>query len=397
MNDIFYYVLLFIILVIILLGYILISFFYNKYTDYETTTNNNFQKTQNYINTSTKIIDTNIKTLDGNYKDMSKLHSTNISNLNDKINLTSNLFDISLNRATSNLNERDKVLQTNINTTNTNLNNYDMNMKKYFEFKDQGSVINNALFNYQFTPTSVSSINIISEIAATSGMTVRTDANSKKNFNVCDNGIGANMRCMNLNVKDKDFNLYSVDANVSNFNILNNNNKPLAIFDINNNSIYFGSNLTDSAFNIENNTNININQDININKNKNLKICDNQEGINKKCINLNVNQGVFNMADNNNKIFSSYNLNENKYYFGSSNATYSPFYIEGNQAYVNGIQGSLSNNIYMGNSNISYINSRLQLLKPLAFSGSYGDITGVPTFSAVATSGSYNDLLNKPS
>ena len=387
MNDIFYYVLFFIILIIILLGYIIISLFYNKYTDYETTTNSNFLKTQNYINTSTKIIDTNIKTLDGNYKDMSKLHTTNISNLNEKINLTSNLFDLNLTRTSSNLSQTDRNLQTNINTTNTNLNNYDMNIKKYFEFKDEnGNTINNSLYNYRFSPTNINplSMNIISEITSISGMTVRTDVNNKKNFNICDNGIGANMKCMNLNVKGNDFNLYSVDANVSNFNILNNNNKPLAIFDINNNSVYFGSNLTDSALNIQNNTSINVNQDININKNKNLKICDNQEGVNKKCINLNVNQGIFNMADNNNKIFSSYNLNENKYYFGSSNSTYSPFYIEGNQAYVNGIEGSLSNNIYMGNSNISYINSRLQLLKPLAFSGSYNDLSDKPSPPAAA-------------
>lgn len=37
------------------------------------------------------------------------------------------------------------------------------------------------------------------------------------------------------------------------------------------------------------------------------------------------------------------------------------------------------------------------LNKPTLFSGAYSDLTGKPTYAAVATSGSYNDLTSKPS
>jgi len=126
---------------------------------------------------------------------------------------------------------------SNINSSlNNSLNNFDSALKKYFTFSEGNQRIsNNKIFEHVFSGVTPN-LELISHVDTVSGITVKTPANTidNKNLKVCNNLDG----CIHMNVDNDGFNI--TPENLDNLTINSKQNKPLAMFDMQNDSIYFG-------------------------------------------------------------------------------------------------------------------------------------------------------------
>jgi hypothetical protein len=235
MNDTVFYIILILIVVLLFLAYLLIAYFYNSYDTYKIKTNDNFTKTKDYINNTTKTLDTNMTTLNINTNNK---YAAIIDNIKNENNIKFNKIDSNLLLVSSN----NFKLESNITSNTTNLNNFDRNIKQYIEFKDNNNNINEAIFNHTFGAIPNLSLNIIRNITAISGMTIKTDELNSNQFRICDNDI-TSTNCIDMSVKNGIFNIYPSDIqnnNVNNLKISAKNKNTLANFDLTNNNIYLG-------------------------------------------------------------------------------------------------------------------------------------------------------------
>ena len=279
MNDTVFYIIMILIVVLLFLAYLLIAYFYNSYDTYKITTNDNFTKTKDYINNTTKTLDTNMNTLNINTNNK---YGAIIDNIKNENNIKFNMMDSNLLKINSN----NLNLQSNITSNTTNLNNFDRNIKQYIEFKDNNNNINEAIFNHAFSAIPNLSLNIIRNITAISGMTIKTDDLNSNQFRICDNDI-TSKNCIDMSVKNGIFNIKKSDTDI-NYNNNNNNNvnnlkikgnrifgsssrigingvlennvyyreDDLVNFDLSNNSILFGGDEYNASMYIDAKTNI---------------------------------------------------------------------------------------------------------------------------------------------
>jgi hypothetical protein len=230
MNELFYNLIIIIVIVVLFLAYILIAYFYNSYINHKSDVKTNFKETTSYINTTTTKIDNNI--------------NTRSSAINARVDAVDTKYrDINIdfsNRLASN-NVRITGLDNSITSNSSNLNNFDSGIKQFIEFRDNNNNINDYLFKYRFSAVPNLSMNLIRNVSAISGMTIKTNDTNNK-FRICDTNIGES-NCIDLRVHKGTFDIMPSaikDNNVSNINFYGMNNKVLANFNLESNNIYLG-------------------------------------------------------------------------------------------------------------------------------------------------------------
>lgn len=243
MNDIYYYLIIIVIIIVLVLVLILIYQFYGSYNDYKIKINDNLEKTKNYINSTTIKLDNNIK---NNTNDINRIDNDLRTRINSvSSDLTATKSDVAATRTNI------ATLTTNATLDSANLSNMDTNLKRYFEFRDGSTPINQALFNYRFNSTP--NLNLLNNITAISGMTVKTDTNNL--MRICDNSISTS-NCIDMNINNGSFDIFpspTLNNNINNINIYGKDKIAIAKFDVANSNIYLGSDGDNAALFINKN------------------------------------------------------------------------------------------------------------------------------------------------
>lgn len=161
--------------------------------------------------------------------------------------ITTNSGDIS--RLTS----RSSNLERNYADVDGNISDFDAQLKKFFSFKDNNSVLtaSQKLYDYAFGSVTPD-LDLITKVTATNGMTINTP-NADMSFKICNNSSN----CISLNVTDRSFNIKP--ANLDDMTFLSKSNKPLARFDMENDKLFFGG-INDSAPMYIHNSNLYLNE-----------------------------------------------------------------------------------------------------------------------------------------
>jgi hypothetical protein len=136
---------------------------------------------------------------------------------------------------------------TNVPTLNTNMNSLDAALKRYFKFSDNNQAISDRkIFENVFTGVNPN-LELLSRVVTANGLTIRTsiDNINNKNLKICNN----DNKCVNMNVNDSTFNI--TPENVTVLNINSNINpttfRPMARFNLQNNTIDINGNLNVSG------------------------------------------------------------------------------------------------------------------------------------------------------
>lgn len=235
MNDLYYNLILVVIIIVLFLSLILIAYFYNSYTNNKATVKDNLYETKDYVNDTTRILDENIKM---SYDDNNK----RIDKLDDKYKAINRDLTKNVNTNTTDINRLKTGIQDNNDRMTSNLNKFDKNMKQYFEFRSSGSIINDSIYNYTFSAVPNLSMNLITDITALSGMTIKTDDKLGKNMRICDEGVNQ-INCIDMSITDGTFNIKPspvTSNNVNTINIKGRDESKIANIDLVNNNIYLG-------------------------------------------------------------------------------------------------------------------------------------------------------------
>ena len=137
---------------------------------------------------------------------------------------------------TSNLNIVDQSLTKKHIDDSSDLNAFDSALKNYFSFGDNNlSIQNEKLFEHVFSRISPN-LELLSHVNTAQGLMVNTNNEilDSRNMKICNE----DRNCIYMNVNDDGFNI--TPDNVSNLTINSTEKTPLAKFDLQNNSIYFG-------------------------------------------------------------------------------------------------------------------------------------------------------------
>ena len=255
MNDLYYNIIIIVLVLVLFLAYILIAYFYNSYNNYKEDVDDNFDRTKNYINSTMTKIDTNIRTSVNENNNKITNTCNYINDINSKVNRldlrTNDNYD-TLNRNINSANSNINNTNINLNTTNSNLlnnqinlNKFDTNLKQFFQYKSNGTTINDAIFNYQFGVgvSSNFSLDLLRSVNAISGMTVQTD--NTNNFRLCDKS--SNQNCMDMSIDNQGLNIFPTSSTLNSNNTTNNiyiydktKTNIIAKFDLANKGIYLG-------------------------------------------------------------------------------------------------------------------------------------------------------------
>ena len=191
MLDIILYTILIIIIIICI--YILINFIYD-YLSYKVSNDNKINNATSIINTDLHITQDNIKNLQTNMN----------SNLTNITRDYSNVIAINNNNIIKTI-DNNNSFTSNI---NSNIFNFDNALKQYFIFDETNNsgtinTINTALFKYTFNNITPKKLNILSEVNAMSGITIKTapTTTSKDNLRICDNQA-TTPNCLNFNLNN---------------------------------------------------------------------------------------------------------------------------------------------------------------------------------------------------
>jgi hypothetical protein len=241
MNESYIILIIIIIILVLSLSFILISYFYNSYSNNKIVVNDNLVKTKDYINNTTNTLNSTIKE---NQNSIDKVDML----LSNKINKNSTDISVNSNNITTLKNNLGLITNV-VNNNNSNIVNYDKNLKQYIEFKNNNTTINDALYNHRFEVVPNLSMNFLRNITAISGMTVKTN-NTTNTMRICDNNVD-NTNCIDMNINNGSFDIYPSAINSNNINNINiyskNKNKVLANFNLANNNIYLGGANEDAA------------------------------------------------------------------------------------------------------------------------------------------------------
>lgn len=199
------------------------------------------------------------------------LLTSNIGHLSSNIDtMTSNMSMVEKNRnsiysITSNIAEHDRLItrtqenvsnmtnsiqesKTGVEEVSNNMNNLDNNLKKYFNFSDNQEALNNdRLFEHRLSGIQPE-LDVISRVTAIGGMIVKTpeEISHDKNMKICNE----QNNCIQLNVNSNGFNI--TPDNLNKMTINAKDTQPMALFDMENKSIYLGGVDNNSPLFIEN-------------------------------------------------------------------------------------------------------------------------------------------------
>ena len=137
---------------------------------------------------------------------------------------------------TSNLNMVDKSLTQKHNDDSSDLNAFDSALKNYFSFGDNNlSIQNEKLFEHVFSRISPN-LELLTHVNTAQGLMINTNKEvmDSRNMKICNN----EKNCIYMNVNDDGFNI--TPDSVNNLTINSTEKTPLAKFDLENNSIFFG-------------------------------------------------------------------------------------------------------------------------------------------------------------
>lgn len=268
-------------LIIIIVILLLVAFGVIIYTTYD---NIEYRQT---VDDTLGNTTTHVKDIDGDVGILSSniyLMSSNIYNVTKDINVvTSNMYkvtgemravDMNIDRIRKNVAEQDRIIMENTQTVNdmtnnmaatiesvesmkrsnfgindvTNyMSNLDGNLKNYFNFSDNQEALNNdRLFEHRLSGIQPE-LDIISRVTATGGMIVKTpeEISHDKNMKICNE----QNNCIQLNVNSYGFNI--TPDNLNKMTINAKDNQPMALFDMENKSIYLGGDDNNSPLFIE--------------------------------------------------------------------------------------------------------------------------------------------------
>ena len=253
MSVIFFIMFLIVIGIVIYLVYDYMEYKDNVDVAFDISTkhiNDNFEKvSEDMDKTELKIDDTDklARSVDVKaYNIDSKLKSTQKAFNQFQAGYRDNIRDINHNfQLTQN---NDGILNNWVQSNKKSLDNFDEALKKYFLFSENGqSISNEKIFNHVFSDVNPN-LELLSQVQTVSGVTIKTPLNKidTKNFRICN----SQNNCINMNVDNDGFNL--TPENVSNLTIHSQSNKPLAKFDLKNESIYFGGSDINSPMFIQN-------------------------------------------------------------------------------------------------------------------------------------------------
>ena len=150
--------------------------------------------------------------------------------------LTIKNLGIDANNITSNLNQIDKTLSKKHNEDSSDLNSFDKAIKNYFSFGDNNaSIQNEKLFEHVFSRISPD-MELLARVNTAQGLMVNTKSEflDNRNMKICN----SSNNCMYMNVNDDGFNI--TPDSIDNLTINSSKKTPLAKFDLENDSIYFG-------------------------------------------------------------------------------------------------------------------------------------------------------------
>jgi len=191
-----------------------------------------------------------------NYKKdaTSKIEST-INNLSintnkiDDITKNSSNLGINFESLTKVVTNNDLLVNSMDSTIKTNTSNivtFDANLKNFFNFSENGSNINNGLFEYyMFSGNTDKNLELINKTTAIAGMTINTDASTNA-FNICDSSNKLN--CIKMNNINGNFMISPSNNYTSNIYFKNNNDntgtslETVLKIDLTNNTTYFNGN-----------------------------------------------------------------------------------------------------------------------------------------------------------
>ena len=126
----------------------------------------------------------------------------------------------------------------------------DKNLKNIFKFYDNGSVINNNVYNHRFSSSTTPKMDLKSGVSATNGFKINTsDANEEK-LKICQKE--SDDICVHINVNDNGFNI--TPNNVGKFVINSKNGNQLANFDMDQGNVYLGGSPEDAPLSIRGDT-----------------------------------------------------------------------------------------------------------------------------------------------
>jgi len=189
------------------------------------------------------IMSSNIIIVDNNEKNNREAIKSMSSNIQDnQQNVKTN--SEKLQEIANNIDENGRI----VTGVSNNMSNLDNNLKKYFNFSDNQEALNNdRLFEHRLSGIEPE-LDLISLVTATGGMIVKTPEQIEhdKNMKICNE----QNNCIQLNVNSDGFNV--TPDNLNKMTINAKDKQPMAMFDMENKSIYLGGVDNTSPLFIEN-------------------------------------------------------------------------------------------------------------------------------------------------
>lgn len=199
----------------------------------KSTTNyvNDIDDLMDILSSNMKIVTSNINMIDDNQmnnKNKINIMTSNMMKHDDGIETNMNMIDKMSSNIETNKKEFGKV--------STKINHLDNNLQRYFEFLENNEALNNnKLFEHRISGIQPE-LNLISQVTATGGMTVKTSDNNlhDNNMKICNE----QNNCVQLNVNSNGFNI--TPDNLNKLTINAKDNQPMALFNMQDKSIYLG-------------------------------------------------------------------------------------------------------------------------------------------------------------
>lgn len=242
--------LIYLILIIIILGAFGVII-YVAYDYYNYKKDNSLRLDTAIINTDTnknKIQEVAINTsnMNGTFNNFFNSLANNITGDSSNLNSDKSVNYQNLSKNISNKFLSMNTMDSTIKSHTSNINTFDANLKKYFTFSNNGSNINNGLFEYyMFGNDSIKGLELINKTTAVAGMTIQTNDNNSF-FEICD--AANKLNCIKMKNTGTNFMISPSSTNTSNIlfkGITNNSSSSVVNIDLINNATYFnGDNAT---------------------------------------------------------------------------------------------------------------------------------------------------------
>jgi hypothetical protein len=161
------------------------------------------------------------------------------SNLNADIRTVDNKYSPLINNVNENVGKLDTKLNsysTKIDSTSNTILNFDTALNQFFLFTSNNLPISDRIYNHFFKPDTLDAyrIKMMRRVEAVSGMTIDTDIIN--DFKICK--AGDRNKCITMRTNDNGFDIKPAGAD--NINFFNKNNRPLAQFDLNRDTVHMG-------------------------------------------------------------------------------------------------------------------------------------------------------------